>query len=91
MKRLVYFLAATVLVSRAAIRFTSAQATTPGANLHALVKSHLPSCTAGGFITAIGLPKTIQDSDAATFAASALDVNPKFESVQEGPYPKSVR
>jgi hypothetical protein len=26
-----------------------------------------------------------------TLAASALDVNPKFESVQEGPYPKSVR
>jgi hypothetical protein len=41
MKRLVYFLAATVLVSMAAISFTSAQATTPGANLHALVKSHL--------------------------------------------------
>ena len=41
MKRSVYFLAATVLVSIAAISFTSAQATTPGANLHALVKSHL--------------------------------------------------
>ena len=40
-ERLVYFLAATVLVSMAAISFTSAQATTPGANLHALVKSHL--------------------------------------------------
>jgi hypothetical protein len=41
MKRLVYVAAATVLVSIAAISFTFAQGTTPGASLQALVNSHL--------------------------------------------------
>ena len=41
MKRSVYFLAATILAFIAAISFTSAQATTPGASLQALAKSRL--------------------------------------------------
>ena len=41
MKKPVYVLAASVLASVAAISVTSAQATTPEANLHELVTSHL--------------------------------------------------